>query len=206
MVPTTELDPHTRKPTDVHEPINDLEQHPLTLKQIFYPASESRSFNRTDAGRVFSGAPRLPDDEDIGQGGTGAVEPWLDTKPELVGKPGREKYVLKPADSRIPHPHLIAYAKDKDIDRGVRQERYHERLREDQDLRAAARAKREAYEESKKTRVDGDRWQFVVTDVQATRQGTGLDGRGVQSPGFRYGVPSQDRKRGHVKIPTKVEV
>jgi hypothetical protein len=206
MVPVTQLDPTTRKPLDVHESINDLEQHPLTLPQVFYPTSESRAFNRTDAGRVFSGAPRLPDEEDIGQGGTSAVEPWQDSKPELIGKPGREKYVLKPADSRIPHPHLIAYAKDQGLDRALRQERYHERLREDQERREAAKAKRDAYEESKKTRVDSDRWQFVITDVQATRQGTGLDGRGTQSPGFRYGVPSQDRKRGHVKIPTKVDV
>lgn len=206
MVPVTHLDPSTNRPLDAHEPINDLEQHPLTLTQLFYPTSESRAFNRTDAGRVFSGAPRLPDAEDIGQGGTSAIEPWQDTKPEIIGKPGKEKYVLKPADSRIPHPHLIAYAKDKDLDRGLRQERYQQRLREDKEKRDAAKTKREAYEESKKTRVDTDRWQFVVTEVQATRQGTGLNGRGAQSPGFRYGVPREDRKRGHVKIPTKVEV
>jgi hypothetical protein len=46
----------------------------------------------------------------------------------------------------------------------------------------------------------------VVKEVQATRSGTDLDGRGTQSPGFRYGVPSQERKRGQVKIPVRVEV
>jgi len=207
MVPVTELNSRTRGPFHAHESINDLEQHPQTLPQIFHPTSESRAFNRTDAGRVFSGAPRLPAEEDAAQGGTQAVEPWQDNKPELIGKPGREKYVLKPADSRIPHPHLIAEAKDRNDlnDEKLQRERYYTRLREDQERMEAARAKREAFEESKKTRVDTGRWQFVVTDVQTTRQGTGLDGRGTRSPGFRYGVPAQDRKRGHVKIPTKVE-
>lgn len=207
MVPLTHLDPNTNRPTSAHESINDLEQHPLTFPQLFYPTSESRAFNRTDAGRVFSGAPRLPDEHDIGQGGKNTIEPWQDTKPEIIGKRGRERPVLKPADSRIPHPHLIAYAKDKvEYSREERQQRYHTRLQEDADARKALKAKREAAEEGKKTRIDTGRWQFVVTDVQTTRQGTGVHGRGTGSPGYRYGVPSQDRKKGQVKIPTKVEV
>lgn len=203
MVPTTDLDPTTGQATSPHESINDLEQHPLTFTQLFYPTSESRAFNRTDAGRVFSGAPRLPDHE-----GHVPVEPWQDSDPELIGKRGHEKYVLKPADSRIPHPHLIATEKERATGVSPAQQvrRYNQRLKEDADRRKELKAKREAAQESTKTRIDAGRWQFVVTDVQTSRQGTGIHGRGTGSPGYRYGVPSEERKRGRAKIPTKVDV
>lgn len=203
MVPTTDLDPISRQPTSAHESINDLEQHPLTFTQLFYPTSESRAFNRTDAGRVFSGAPRLPDHE-----GHVPVEPWQDSTPELIGKRGHEKYVLKPADSRIPHPHLIAAEKERatGVPPAEQVRHYNQRLQEDADRRKELKAKREAAQESTKTRIDAGRWQFVVTDVQTSRQGTGIHGRGTGSPGYRYGVPSEERKRGRVKIPTKVDV
>lgn len=108
--------------------------------------------------------------------------------------------VLKPADARIPHPHLIKHEHDKQdpklskMSRAV-QKRYEERLQEDQAQRERAHAKKAEAEEARKIRVDTGKWQFVVTEVQAEK--------GV---GTRYGVPSQDRKRGAVKIPTRVEV
>lgn len=204
MVPTTPL----TNPPQPHEPVNDLPVHTMTLPQLFYPTSESRPFNRVDAGRVFSGAPRLPDEVDVGQGGQ-SVEPWKDTSIEIVGKPGYERPVLKPADARIPHPHLIAYEKDK-RDEGLedleRNERYHVRLREEKEQRAQKREADRMREERHTTRVDTGRYEFLIKDCQTTRIGTGLDGRGRGSPGMRYGVPSQERKRGVVKIPTKVEV
>ena len=183
-----------------HEGINDLPVHPLTEPQLFYPTSESRAFNRTDAGRVFSAAPRLPDSQDIGQGGSPLHEPWQDTTVEVIGKRGHEQPVLKPADARIPHPHLIKHEQEKrdpamGYDSEFIQERYTQRLQDDQQSRQLAKAARAAKDESKKTRVDRGKWQFVVTDVQAEK--------GV---GQRYGVPSQDRKRGAVKIPRRVEV
>lgn len=201
MVPTTPF-VQGQKPVP-HEPINDLPVHALTDPQIFYPTSESRAFNRTDAGRVFSAAPRLPDSEDIAQGGN-PVEPWRDTKPETVGKGQTETQVLKPADARIPHPHLIAYAKDQ-IDPQLRgrtediKARYTERLEQDAIKRAATRQRMIEAEEKKRTRIETDRWQFVVTDVSVT-------GKGQTAPGVRYGVPHEDRKKGQVKIPTRVDV
>lgn len=209
MVPVAQLNEATGQPFEPFESINDLEQHPLTYPQIFYPTSESRAFNRTDAGRVFSGAPRLPDDQDIGQGGKPAQEPWQDNKPELIGRPGHVRAVLKPADSRIPHPHLIAREKDQlegGLTAGEKRARYLDRLEQEEQRRKAARERQAIAEEKRKTRIDTRRWQFIVTEAQATRSGTGLDGRGTGSPGHRYGVPSQDRKKGAVKIPTKVEV
>ncbi len=180
----------------------------MTLPQLFYPTSESRQFNRVDAGRVFSGAPRLPDEEDVGQGGQ-SVEPWKDTSIEIVGKPGHERPVLKSADVRIPHPHLVAYEKDKldhYLNNAERNERYHARLREGEEQRAEKKEAQRKREERHTLRVDTGRYEFLIKDCQTTRVGTGLDGRGTASPGKRYGVPSQDRKRGVAKIPTKVEV
>ena len=116
---------------------------------------------------------------------------------------------MKPADSRIPHPHLIAYEKDKidpELERREVERRYLERLAEEETRRKQASERAAQDEESKRTKIDMGRWQFVVTEVMATRNGTGLDGRGSKSPGFRYGVPSQERKKGQIKIPTEVRV
>lgn len=208
MIPTT---PYQYGQITPHESINDLPVHPLTDTQVFYPTSESRAFNRTDAGRVFSGAPRLPDEMDVAQGGT-PPEPWTNTKLEKVGKGTDEIDVLKPADARIPHPHLIAYAKDQ-IDPRLRDEkdeikkRYAQRLIDDAEQRAATRERKIAAEEAKKTRLETSRWQIVVTDVQATKSvptRTGLKQKGAI--GDRYGLPFEDRKKGIAKIPQHVPV
>lgn len=208
MVPTT---PFQYGKVVPHESINDLPVHPLTDAQIFYPTSESRAFNRTDAGRVFSGAPRLPDEMDVAQGGT-PPEPWTNTKPEKVGKPANEIDVLKPADARIPHPHLIAYAKDQQNPelRGNEEEikkRYAQRLLDDAEERAKQRQKKIAQDEAKKSRIEAGRWQFVVTDIKSTKAvatDAGLKQKGAV--GDRYGLPFEDRKKGIAKIPQRVPV
>jgi hypothetical protein len=199
MVPTTQYS-ETAPNRAKHESINDLPHHNLTAPQIFYPTSESRAFNRTDAGRVFSAAPRLPDSQDVGQGGTPLNEPWADTDVEIAGKRGHEAPVLKPSDARIPHPHLIKHEQDK-LDPRYSENgrelhsRYEARLQQDREAREQLFAKRARKAEARKTRVDSGRWQFVFDEVNAEK--------GI---GMRYGVPSQDRKRAQVKIPTKVEV
>lgn len=210
MIPTTPYNPSNPTAITPHETINDLPVHKLTEPQLFYPTSESRAFNRTDAGRVFSAAPRLPSSADTVGGGL-SVAPWQDTGLELIGKKGAEMPVLKPADSRIPHPHLIPFAQDKSPDSPYagesRQiaERYAQRLLDDEAQRSVRRAAQKAAEEGKTTRIETTRWEFVIKEVSATREGTGLDGRGIGSPGYRYGVPSMERKRGAIKIPTRVE-
>jgi len=211
MIPLTPYNPNSTRAVTPHEPINDLPVHPLTSPQLFYPTSESRAFNRVDAGRVFSAAPRLPDELDIGQGDRPGSEMWQDTRVEIIGKPGHQIPVLKPADSRIPHPHLIAFEKDKKDpilsgERDERMRRYAQRFEDDAAAREAARQKKLERDEASRIRIETSRWQFVVKEVAATREAVGVDGRGTKSPGFRYGVPSQDRKRAQVKIPTRVEV
>lgn len=205
MVPTMPL--ATEGPQKAFEAINDLPVNRLTEPQIFYPTSESRPFNRVDAGRVFSGAPRLADDTPLANPHNRTSNQDL----EIIGKPGYERAVLLPADSRIPHPHMVDYYKDVEDpqlknDGFERRKRHNARLRVDEMERQLKKEKKKAAEDRRTIRVETPRWEILVKEVKATREGTGLDGRGTKSPGIRYGVPSQDRKRGQHKIPTKVDV
>jgi hypothetical protein len=112
---------------------------------------------------------------------------------------------------RIPHPHLIAVEHDRIRFAGetqLRNKAFAERLEAEEIAAAARKERRRQRKESETTRIvpDGGRFEFRFRDVVVSREGTGLDGRGTGSPGRRYGVPSYERKRGAVKIPTKVEV
>ena len=173
--------------------------HGLTRPQIFHPASESSPFNRVDAGRVFSAAPR-------------ALPGAKPRQRELIGKTGNEEEVLLPAEDRIPHPHLVEFEKDKinpefKNEAQERAERYAQRLIDDETARTKAQQALKERKEAKIKRIDdGRRWEFRVQDVVASRDRTGLTGRGTGAPGMRYGAPNDERKRGKVKIPTRVNV
>lgn len=111
---------------------------------------------------------------------------------------------LLPADQRVPHPELAA----------------DERLRLEgvgaKDIAALAEArskaayeKKVAAEERNRVReaaatkvVPGVRWDFKFREINV--DDAGADGRGRRGTGWRYGVPLYDRRRGEVKIPTKV--
>ena len=72
---------------------------------------------------------------------------------------------------------------------------------EDAEREEKENARRER-EERETTRVMGARWEFRFRDVDVE---TGVrEGKGVRV-GARYGVPHQDRKRGQIKIPKRVE-
>lgn len=47
------------------------------------------------------------------------------------------------------------------------------------------------------------RWEFRFRDVSV--EDAGRDGRGRRGVGARYGMPHEDRKKGIVKIPRRVE-
>ncbi len=51
MLPQTHYDPNSAP--RLHEPINDLPVHPYTTRQLFIPASESRTLTREDAAQAF---------------------------------------------------------------------------------------------------------------------------------------------------------
>lgn len=111
---------------------------------------------------------------------------------------------LLPADARIPHPELVQA--ERELESGLsfeeRRRLAQERLEAEQAKRKEAGRRKE--EELRKLKVVPQRrWDFVFQDVSVDK--AGRDGRGAEAAGWRYGVPHQDRKRGIVKIPTKVE-
>jgi hypothetical protein len=111
---------------------------------------------------------------------------------------------LLPADARIPHPELVQA--EREISQGLS---FEERTRLAVDRLAVEQAEKKRIEEKKQAElralkvVPKRRWDFVFQDVSV--DAVGRDGRSHKGVGWRYGVPHQDRKKGVVKIPTKVE-
>ena len=112
---------------------------------------------------------------------------------------------LLPADDRIPHPHMTLMHKDamegfSASEVKARQEARDQEAEKRRQAIALKRAKKEA--ETVKT-VDSQRWQFRITDINV--DDAGYTGRGEKGVGWRYGAPLMDRKKGTIKIPTRVE-
>ncbi|KAF2184111.1 hypothetical protein K469DRAFT_667317 [Zopfia rhizophila CBS 207.26] len=110
---------------------------------------------------------------------------------------------LLPADERIPHPELVLA--ERELVSGLSfQERKNlaeERIVKQQEKKKEEQRRRE--ELKKVQTVSGRRWDFVFQDVSV--ENVGRDGRSPKGVGWRYGFPHEDRKKGQVKIPTKVE-
>ena len=75
--------------------------------------------------------------------------------------------------------------------------------REEEAKRMREGRRRERVEKETR-RVEGGRAVFRFRDVKVDEV-VGGRGRGREGVGARYGVPAQDRKKGQVKIPTRVE-
>ncbi|EFR01423.1 hypothetical protein MGYG_04429 [Nannizzia gypsea CBS 118893] len=213
MLPTTPLSDRGQ-PQPAHEPINDLPVHKLTEPQMFYPVSESRHFNRIDAARVFSAAPAVPASERDQPGNAEEYIAKVTHNPhkiEKVGKGAKEHQVLQPAEVRIPHPHMVVAEGDRSAlsnEKGERNRRFMQRIEADERVEKERKEKRKAREAASMTRVEpqAGRFEFRFRDVVVSRETVGVDGRGEKGVGRRYGVPHADRRRGEVKIPTRVEV
>lgn len=52
-------------------------------------------------------------------------------------------------------------------------------------------------------KTETPRWEFRFKDISV--DSVGRDGRDRRGVGARYGIPPQDRKKGMIKIPTRVE-
>ena len=114
---------------------------------------------------------------------------------------------LAPADERIPHPELIELERERlqGVPRDERIERQRERIRVEKEKREAKEAARRAKDEREVTVVaaPGARWDFRFREIRV--EDVGKDGRGQKGVGWRYGIPHEDRKKGQVKIPTRVK-
>lgn len=111
---------------------------------------------------------------------------------------------LLPADDRIPHPELIHAERELASGLGFEERRKlaEARLAEEQEAKKLAEEKKQAELKTQKV-VPQRRWDFVFQNISV--DAAGRDGRSHKGIGWRYGVPHNDRKKGIVKIPTKVE-
>ena len=78
-----------------------------------------------------------------------------------------------------------------------------QREKKEADIKEAKRRIWAEEEERRVTKVETERWEFRFRDVSV--EDAGRDGRGRNGVGARYGMPHEDRKKGIVKIPRRVE-
>lgn len=111
---------------------------------------------------------------------------------------------LLPAEARIPHPQL--YKIEKSIARGESREQAskEEWLKiQAKDVEAYTKIQNKTKKrEARTTTVQTPRFEFKFEAVTVNKSSVG---RFVNGIGQRYGVPPQDRKKGQIKIPTKVD-
>ncbi|KAL8838186.1 MAG: hypothetical protein Q9170_002229 [Blastenia crenularia] len=112
---------------------------------------------------------------------------------------------LLPADDRIPHPEMVELAKLEEESRG-REDLLEARRKELEEEEAAIinqRRQQSAAREAAAKKAENPRWLFRFEDVKV--ESVGKDGRAKGGVGARYGIPPQDRKKGQIKIPTRVK-
>ncbi|OBT41885.1 hypothetical protein VE00_07396 [Pseudogymnoascus sp. WSF 3629] len=111
---------------------------------------------------------------------------------------------LLPADLRVPHPELIEDDRLRLQGVGAKDiaERAEARSKEAYEKKAATDERKRAREAAALKVVPGVRWDFKFREISV--DAAGETGRGKNGTGWRYGVPLYDRRRGEVKIPTRV--
>ena len=87
--------------------------------------------------------------------------------------------------------------------REERIQRAAEKMREEREERRRKEERRAREERERMKVVQGKRWEFRFEEVSV--EDVGGDGRDPRGVGWRYGFPHEDRKRGQVKIPRRVE-
>lgn len=112
---------------------------------------------------------------------------------------------LKPADERIPHPEMIAAAKDslEGYTRSERNTRMQQRYNTMEEEIKEREQRRKAKGIRHTTTIEGKRWDFKFRDCSADI--VQKNGRSQVAAGWRYGQPFEDRKKGQVKIPVRVD-
>ncbi|KAI5796252.1 eukaryotic mitochondrial regulator protein-domain-containing protein [Peziza echinospora] len=102
---------------------------------------------------------------------------------------------LPSADELIPHPELITAAAEAASGIGHSEQRSNAQARDTEEMekRNKKSSLKQAKAASKETVLENGRWRWRIQDAEAGKVG------------FRYGVPHEDRKRGQIKIPTRVD-
>ncbi|KAL2255638.1 hypothetical protein VTK26DRAFT_2973 [Humicola hyalothermophila] len=112
---------------------------------------------------------------------------------------------ILPPDAKMRIPELVRFEKNlaEGMEYGQAKRAFVKEAAESERAFAERQKAREDAAEERRVRVDSGRFEFRFEKINAEDVGpTGRSRRGV---GWRYGVPLYDRRRGEVKIPTKVE-
>ena len=111
---------------------------------------------------------------------------------------------LLPAEKRIPHPELVEiqqwYNDGKQREEVAALQKT--KIEEEEELKREKERVKAEKERLMVKKAETPRWQFRFRDVSV--ESVGKDGRDRRGVGARYGMPHEDRKKGQVKIPTRV--
>lgn len=114
---------------------------------------------------------------------------------------------LLPAEDRIPHPQLVELESLRNAGVPQAEKLIRNKMAEEEKAKEDKKEEMRQLEERmvKKVHPGGDegRWEFRFRNFNVEQ--AGKFGRGRKGIGARYGLPAEDRKRGQIKIPTKVE-
>jgi len=105
------------------------------------------------------------------------------------------EFGLPAADDMIPHPELITSERERMTGVSIAQRRERAQAREDANTQIKQALAKENMWKQKQQEVivQRGRWQYRIQLEEAGKVG------------FRYGLPPEDRKKGQVKIPTRVD-
>lgn len=112
---------------------------------------------------------------------------------------------ILPPEEKMRIPELLQFEKDvaAGVDRHEARRAFLDAAATSEKRLAEREAARRQRAEENKVRIDSGRFEFRFEKINV--DSSGKDGRARGGVGWRYGVPHNDRRRGAVKIPTKVE-
>ena len=112
---------------------------------------------------------------------------------------------LLPAEDRVPHTELVQIEKWKHegLVPGERIERQRAANDMEETKRKERAKRRRAREAQEVTKAETSRSIFRFQDISI--ETIDRDRRNSKGVGARYGIPHEDRKKGQIKIPTRVE-
>lgn len=112
---------------------------------------------------------------------------------------------LMPAEDRVPHTELVQLEKwrkeGKQGDERVQLQR--EKDAKDLQSKEVLEMKKREREARTIRKVETERSEFRFQDIRV--ESAGSTGRSKMGIGARYGMPHEDRKKGQIKIPRRVE-
>ncbi|KAK5656547.1 hypothetical protein OQA88_4526 [Cercophora sp. LCS_1] len=112
---------------------------------------------------------------------------------------------ILPPEKKLRVPEMLTF--EKNVAEGMSRQRAQDlflaETRRNERAVADAEKRRRKQEEENKTIVEKGRFEFRFEGFNV--DSVGKSGRNRNAVGWRYGVPLDDRKKGKLKIPTKVE-